>query len=119
MTLADALPTVNATLNGTSAVLLFVAWRAIKARNVRLHRAIMLTAVATSAVFLVCYLIRISLTGAHRYPLHDWTRPVYFAVLGSHTLCAVAVPFLVARAIYLAWTGRFAEHRRIARVTFP
>ncbi|HKA91879.1 MAG TPA: DUF420 domain-containing protein [Haliangiales bacterium] len=115
----DLLPTVNATLNGTSAVLLFIAWRAIKAKEVALHRGCMLAAVGTSALFLVCYLIRFAATGAHAYPLHDWTRPVYLAVLGTHTALAATVPFFVARTLYLALRGRFDAHRRIARITFP
>jgi len=113
------LPTVNATLNATSAVLLFVAWRAIKAKHIQLHRALMLSAVTTSAVFLVCYLIRVAATGAHAYPRHDVTRPIYLAILASHTLLAATVPFLAGRALYLAWRGRFDAHRRIARITFP
>jgi putative membrane protein len=115
----DILPTVNATLNATSAVLLFVAWRAIKAKHIAVHRAFMLAAVATSALFLVCYLIRVAATGTHVYPRHDFTRPIYLAILGSHTVLAATVPFLVARALYLALRGRFDAHRRIARVTFP
>ena len=115
----DLLPTVNATLNATSGVLLFIGWRAIKAKQVAFHRACMLSAVATSTLFLTFYLIRFALTGAHRYPLDDWTRPVYLGILGSHTLLAATVPFLAARTLYLAWRQRFDAHRRIARVTFP
>ncbi len=115
----ELLPTVNATLNAASAVLLFVAWRAIKAKEVALHRGCMLAAVGTSTLFLACYLIRVAATGTHVYPLHDWTRPVYLAVLGTHTVLAATVPFLAARTLYLALRGRFDAHRRIARVTFP
>lgn len=115
----DVLPTVNATLNATSAVLLFIAWRAIKAKEVAFHRACMLAAVGTSTLFLVCYLIRVAATGAHSYPRHDWTRPLYLGILATHTLLAATVPFLAGRTLYLALRGRFDAHRRIARVTFP
>lgn len=115
----EILPAVNATLNATSAVLLLLGYRAIRRRQVERHWRFMVAALSTSAVFLVCYLIRVSLTGTHRYPVADWTRTVYLAVLISHTTLAATVPFLAARTVYLAWKKRFASHRRIARWTFP
>lgn len=115
----ELLPTVNATLNATSGALLFIGWRAIKAKEVALHRFCMVAAVTTLTLFLAFYLTRLALTGTHRYPLDDWTRPVYLAVLASHTLLAATVPFLAARTLYLALRQRFEAHRRIARVTFP
>jgi len=119
MVLAEILPTLNATLNATSATLLFTGWRAIRRGQVARHRACMLSAVATSALFLVFYLIRFALTGAHRYPVDDWTRPVYLAILSSHTLLAATVPFLVGVTVWRAWRERFSAHRRLARWTFP
>jgi putative membrane protein len=115
----DLLPAVNACLNGTSAVLLFAGWRAIKTRKVELHWKLMVAAVTASALFLVFYVIRFSLTGAHRYPAADWTRTVYYAVLTSHSLLAVVVLPLVARTLYLGTRKRFQIHRRWARWTFP
>ena len=117
--LADILPALNAGLNATSAVLLFAGWRAIRARRVDIHWRCMLGATATSVVFLASYLTRFALTGVHRYPVDDWTRTVYLVVLGSHTLLAATVPFLVGRTLFLAWKKRFAGHRGIARWTLP
>ncbi len=119
MTFVEILPPLNATLNGTSAVLLFLGWRAIKARHVSRHRALMLSALASSTLFLTFYLTRFALTGAHKYPLTDWTRTVYYAVLVSHTLLAITTLPLIGRTLYLAWKKRFLEHRAIARWTFP
>lgn len=116
---ADLLPPLNAALNATSGLLLFVAWRAIRAGRVDLHWKLMVAALAASALFLVFYLLRFSMTGAHRYPVADWTRAVYYVVLGSHSLLAAAVLPLVARTLYLAARRRHAAHRRIARVTLP
>jgi putative membrane protein len=113
------LPTLNASLNALSGALAFAAWRAIKGGHVATHRALMISATITSALFLCFYLTRFALTGTHRYPVDDWTRPVYLAILGSHTLLAAAVPFLVLRSLWLASRSRFDAHRRIARVTFP
>jgi putative membrane protein len=119
MTLADALPTVNAALNAASAVLLFSGWRAIRAGRRDVHRALMLSACGTSTLFLASYLTRIALTGTHRFPGTGLLRAAYLAVLGSHTILAVATLPLVLRTLFLALRERFPEHRRIARWTFP
>ncbi len=117
--LAQLLPAVNAGLNATSALFLFAGWRAIRAGRVDIHWRCMLGATAASVVFLASYLTRVALTGVHRYPVDDWTRTVYQVILGSHTLLAVTVPFLVGRTLYLAARRRFPGHRGIARWTLP
>ena len=119
MTLGDALPAVNATLNGTSAVLVFLGWRAIRAGERERHRALMLGALASSVLFLAGYLTRIALTGVHRFPGGGPLRAIYLGVLGSHTvLAAVAAP-MVLWTLSLALRDRFRDHRRIARRTLP
>lgn len=119
MTLADALPTVNAALNATSAVLLVLGWRAIRAGRREVHRAYMLAALGSSLLFLVSYVTRIALTGTHRFPGEGTLRAVYLAVLGSHTLLAALAGPLVLRTLFLAFRARFPEHRRVARWTLP
>jgi len=119
VTLADALPTVNATLNGSSAALLFVGYRAIRSKRIAVHRLAMQGAFVTSAIFLVCYLTRFYLTGAHRFPGSGWLKALYLAILFSHMVLAVVTVPLVLRTLYLARASRFAEHRKIARFTFP
>ena len=73
----------------------------------------------TSAIFLVCYLTRFYLTGAHRFPGTGWLKIVYLTILFSHMVLAVVTVPLVLRTLYLARRARFREHRRIARFTFP
>jgi putative membrane protein len=119
MSLGEALPPVNATLNGLSAVLLLAGWRAIRAGDRRRHRALVLSALGASALCLVGYLTRVALTGTHRFPGSGALKTAYLLLLGSHTLlAAVALP-LILRALWLAWKGRFPEHRRVARIAFP
>lgn len=119
MTLADVLPTVNASLNGSSAILLFAGWRAIKAGRRNLHHWLMISALLASALFLVCYLIRVGLTGTHRFPHEGWLKAVYYLVLFTHMILAMAVVPLALRTFWLAQKGRFDRHRGIARWTFP
>ena len=117
--LAAALPPINAGLNALSAVLLLAGWRAIRAGDRERHRRWMLAAVACSALFLVSYLTRFALTGAHRFPGGGALRAAYLVLLASHTVLAALVPPLVLAALWLALRGRFERHRRLARVTFP
>jgi putative membrane protein len=119
VSLGETLPPVNAALNATSALLLVAGWRAIRAGDRRRHRALVLAALGASALFLVGYLTRVALTGTHRFPGGGALKTTYLLLLGSHTLlAAVALP-LILRTLWLAWKERFAEHRRLARVTFP
>jgi len=119
LTIADALPSINATLNATSAALLFVGWRAIRTKRIPLHRFAMQGAFVTSAIFLACYLTRFYLTGTHRFLGDGWLKVVYFAILFSHMVLAVVTVPLVLRTLYLARASRFTEHRKIAKFTFP
>ena len=119
MTFTDLLPTVNAALNATSAVLAVLGFRAIRAGDRRRHRGLMLAAVGCSALFLAGYLTRMALTGVHRFPGEGALRALYLVVLGSHTVLAALVAPLVLRTLFLALRERFPAHRRIARVTLP
>lgn len=113
------LATLNACLNGLSAVLLFTGWRAIRRKRVGVHRLCMTAAFGVSVLFLVSYLTRFYLTGVHRYPGEGAMRVFYLALLGSHTTLAAVTPFLAIRTLYLAVKGRFESHKKIARITFP
>jgi putative membrane protein len=117
--LAEVLPSVNAALNGAAFVLLLLGWRAIRRGDRARHRALMLSALGCSALFLAGYLTRVALTGTHRFPGGGALRIAYLAVLGSHTVLAVVCLPLVLRTLWLALHERFDEHRRIARFTFP
>jgi putative membrane protein len=119
MTLAEVLPPVNAVMNATSAVLIVLGWRAIRAGDRTRHRALMLSALGVSAVFLAGYLTRVALTGTHRFPGTGALRTAYLVLLGSHTVLAAAIVPLIGFALYFAWKGRFEAHRRVARYTLP
>jgi protein SCO1/2/putative membrane protein len=113
------LPAVNATLNGTCALLLAAGWVLIRRGRMRGHVACMTSGVAVSAVFLACYLVYHAQVGSVPFRGTGPIRLAYFTVLISHTLLAAAVVPLVVLTLVRAIRGRFAEHARIARVTFP
>ncbi|HEY7112087.1 MAG TPA: DUF420 domain-containing protein [Thermoanaerobaculia bacterium] len=114
-----ALPAFNAVLNATSAVLVVLAYRAIRRLDIARHRALMLSAAATSAVFLVSYVTYHAQVGSVHFTATGLPRVIYFAVLVSHTILAAATPPLVLRTLYLGLKRRDDRHRRIARWTLP
>jgi len=113
------LPTVNAALNAASAALLTLGFIFIRRGNVRAHKACMLSAVATSTLFLACYLTYHYFHGTTRFTGQGMVRPLYFAILITHTVLAAAIVPLVLMTLYRALRGRFELHRRIARWTLP
>jgi putative membrane protein len=117
--LADRLAMLNALLNGSATVFLVSGWIAIRRDRRDVHKKLMLTALAISALFLVSYLTRLSLSGTHTYPLDAPFRRAYLAMLISHVCLATLVPVIALRSVWLAYRGRFAAHRRWNRVGLP
>jgi uncharacterized membrane protein YozB (DUF420 family)/cytochrome oxidase Cu insertion factor (SCO1/SenC/PrrC family) len=119
---AKYLPTINAVLNGTCAVLLVLGYVLIRGRLILFHKICMLVALAVSAIFLACYLyyhFAVLQGEPTRFPGHGWVRPVYFGVLLSHTLLAVVVAPLALTVSYLGLRDRLTRHVRLARWTLP
>ncbi len=114
------LPTVNATLNAISAVLLVWAYILIRNKRVEQHRRVMLTAFTTSCLFLVSYLVYHAQTGSRPFG-HEGTtlRTVYLSILATHTVLAAAVPFLAIITLRRGLAAKYDRHRRIARWTLP
>ena len=113
------LPAVNATLNGLAAILLTAGFVAIRRRRVHAHRALMISALIASALFLVSYLFYHYHAGSTRFSGVGWVRPVYFTVLISHTFLATLIVPLVLVTLYRALKADFSRHKRIARWTLP
>ena len=113
------LPTLNAALNATSALLLATGYVAIRKKRVAVHRACMLSAIGVSAVFLTSYLYYHYHVGTTRFTGEGWIRPAYFTILISHTILAASIVPLVIVTVYRALKQNFARHRRIARWTWP
>ncbi len=109
------LPTLNAILNAVSAILLVGGFVAIKNRRDLTHKKFMIAALVSSALFLISYLIYHQAVGSVPYPHHDWTRPLYFAILIPHVILAAAMTPFIIIAVWHALKGRFDKHRRITR----
>ena len=110
---------LNATLNGTSAILLAAGYVAIRSGKRELHKKLMVSAFGVSCAFLVSYLVYHYRVGHVAFQGHGWIRPVYFALLLSHTLLAIVIVPLIFITLRRAWLERFDKHRLIARWTLP
>lgn len=113
------LPHLNAVLNTTSALLLLAGFRFIRRGRIQAHRNCQVSAVATSTLFLISYLTYHYYHGATRFAGQGLVRPLYFAILLTHTILAVVIVPLILLTLYRAARRDFIRHRRIARWTLP
>ena len=113
------LPALNAALNGLSAIALVIGYTFIRSRNIKAHRASMITAFCFSTLFLVSYILHHALHGDVRYPVHAAFRMVYLPLLASHIVLAIVALPMVLVTFFFSLTGRIPQHRKIARFTFP
>ena len=117
-------PALNALLNGASAVLVTVGYVMIRAKRILAHKACMLAATATSAAFLVSYVLyHYHLYATGQGPVHfpgaGGPRYAYLAMLTSHTILAIVIVPLVILSLVRALRSNFPAHKRIARWTLP
>lgn len=113
------LPSLNAGLNATSALLIILGVILIRQGAWTGHALCMCLALGTSTLFLISYLTYHYFHGATPFPGQGWIRPVYFTILISHTILAVAIVPLVMLTLVRALKSQFERHVKIARLTFP
>jgi uncharacterized membrane protein YozB (DUF420 family) len=113
------LPTINATLNAISGVFLLVGYVLIRRRQINAHRNAMLGAFTSSTLFLISYLVYHAQAGSRPFTGHGPIRYVYFAILISHVILAAAILPMAISTLSRGLRGRYVEHKRIAKWTFP
>jgi len=114
----SGLPFINATLNSITTILLICAFIAIKNKNIELHKKLNLSAFATSAMFLVTYVIYHWFKSGPKHYDGEFTT-IYFIVLISHIILAVIILPLALITLYRGWQNQIQQHRKIAKITFP
>ena len=121
MSFTEALPTVNALLNGTATVLLTAGFICIKTGREQGHRKCMLSAFSVSIIFLIFYVLHKYLVQGVHTPFAGegaW-RTFYYIMLATHIVLAMAIVPLVLTTLTLAIKGKRERHRAWARWTFP
>ena len=115
----QSLPTLNALLNTTSALLLLAGFACIRRKKVVAHRACMVSALGSSTLFLISYLTYHYFTGSRRFAGTGLVRSAYLLLLFTHTVLAAAIVPLVTVTLYRALRRDFRRHKSLARWTFP
>jgi putative membrane protein len=110
-------PAVNAGLNTLSTLLLLAGALAIRGGRRELHKRLMVSAFASSAVFLVGYVLYHAVHGDTRY--EGPSRGLYLAILGTHIPLSMAIVPGALTIFWFAYRGEFARHKRVARVVLP
>lgn len=119
MTIVSTLPHLNAVLNAAAAVTLLIGFIFIRRKNIDAHRRSMITAMAISAVFLISYVTLRFYAPIFEFRGEGIIRPIYFTLLVSHVLLAIAIVPLVIITVFRALSARFDKHKKIARWTWP
>ncbi len=112
-------PVIDASLNGTSAVLLFIGRNFILRGREAAHRACMIAAVVTSTLFLTSYVYFHAHVGSVHFQRQGWVWLVYRTILFSHVILAIVIVPMVIITLSRALRDRFDRHRAIARWTWP
>ena len=118
MSTAD-LPTINAVFNSASTVLIISALLAIKSGNKRLHAKLMISALITSTLFLIGYLVHKAFHGTTTSEHMGSFQPYYLTLLISHTILAILNLPLIIGTVLAAAKGNYERHKRWARITWP
>jgi uncharacterized membrane protein YozB (DUF420 family) len=119
VTLVHVWPAINASLNALSGIFLLIAFILIRRKKIEPHKRFMLAACTTSLLFLISYLAYHAVAGTTRFAGAGWSRPVYFTLLGTHTVLAMVIVPLAIVSVFNGLKMRVATHRRFAKVTFP
>lgn len=113
------LPPIYATINGLTAVILLIAFWAIKNKKIVLHENLMTTAVGCSAIFLVMYVAYHMTSDSTTYGGEGAIRYFYYFILFTHILLSIIIIPFVLITYVRAITNNFERHKKIARITFP
>ncbi|MGO9009258.1 MAG: DUF420 domain-containing protein [Bryobacteraceae bacterium] len=113
------LPSINAFLNASAAILLVWGYLLIRRKRRETHRRVMTAAFVVSCTFLVCYVVYHLQVGHVRFQRTGPLRAVYLSILGTHTVLAAAVPVLAIITLRRGLAARYDRHRVIARWTLP
>ncbi|HEX9826251.1 MAG TPA: DUF420 domain-containing protein [Flavobacteriaceae bacterium] len=113
------LPPIYATINGFTAVILLIAFWAIKNKHIVLHENLMTTAIGCSAAFLVMYVAYHMTSDSTKFGGEGAIKYLYYFILLTHILLSIVIIPFVLITYVRAITNDIERHKKIAKITFP
>ena len=113
------LPPIYASINGLTAVLLVLAFFAIKKKNIKLHQNLMTTAIWCSVAFLILYVAYHMTSDSTKFGGEGFVKYFYYFILLTHIIMSIVVIPFVLITYVRAITKNFEKHKKIAKITFP
>ncbi|UKM65772.1 DUF420 domain-containing protein [Flavobacteriaceae bacterium GSB9] len=113
------LPPIYATINGLTAVILIIAFIAIKNKKLVLHENLMTTAIWCSVAFLVMYVAYHMTSDSTKFGGEGLVKYVYYFILITHILLSIIIIPFVLITYVRAITNNIEKHKKIAKITFP
>ncbi|NGF57660.1 DUF420 domain-containing protein [Parapusillimonas sp. SGNA-6] len=113
------LPPIYASINGLTAILLFVAVTAVKRGNTKLHERLIKLCMVCSSLFLLMYVAYHMTSDSTPYGGEGFIRYVYFFILITHIVLSVVIIPFVLFTFVRGIAGAYQRHKKLARVTYP
>jgi putative membrane protein len=113
------LPPIYATINGFTAVILLIAFWAIKNKRIVLHENLMTTAIGCSVAFLAMYVAYHMTSDTTKFGGEGAIKYIYYFILITHILLSIVIIPFVLITYVRAITNDFERHKKIAKITFP
>lgn len=113
------LPPIYATINGFTALILVIAFWAIKNKHIVLHENLMTTAIGCSAAFLVMYMAYHMTSDSTKFGGEGVAKYIYYFILLTHILLSIVIIPFVLITYVRAITNDIERHKKIAKFTFP
>ncbi len=127
------LPSIYAVINGVTAIVLLLAYFAIKRKKKKLHQNFINTAVVLSVCFLVMYVLyhatsdstifgdinHNGILEANESLALGGTKLVYYFILISHIILSIIITPFVCFTYLKGWLGDYEGHKKLTRITFP
>lgn len=115
----DFLPPIYASINALTALILIIAYVAIRNKKIELHESLMKTAIALSLVFLIMYVAYHMTSDPTPFGGEGSLKYIYYFILISHILLSIGIIPMVLITYVRAISKRFTDHKKISVITFP
>lgn len=109
----------NALFNGLSTIFLLLGLNEIRKKQFNKHMKYMISAFISSTLFLVCYVVYYNFVGETKFMTEGVVRYIYFFILISHIILSIFVVPMILTTFFYSFSGRFNQHKKLARWTFP